>query len=174
MTRRQQHVICAITRVARRRLIALDGPADSRLSAAAGLSCRISSSGARPHTTVMPTPAAQAAAMPRRSGANTRRSASWSKKSAGIIRTVHAASSIPNAPPVTEMTTLSESSCVTSRPRAAPSATRTDISCERTEARASRNKATFAQATRNTAPAATRSSVRMRETPPVTSGVMPV
>ena len=59
-------------------------------------------------------------------------------------------------------------------PRPAPSATRTDVSCERADARASRNDATLAHAMKNTAPAAARSSVPMRDMPPDASGVMPV
>ena len=76
-----------------------------------GRSCRISKSGMRPHAIVMPAHAADAATMLDRSGANTSCSASCSKKSAGTMCDVHTASSMPNAPPVTEMRTLSESSC---------------------------------------------------------------
>ena len=87
---------------------------------------------------------------------------------------VHRANSMPNAPPATEMRTLSESSCFASWPRLAPSATRTDVSWERADARESRNVATLAHAMKNTAPAAAGSSVAMRDMPPAASGVRPV
>ena len=87
---------------------------------------------------------------------------------------VHSASSIPNAPPVTEMSTLSDRRPLASWPRLAPSATRTDVSCERADARASRNDATLAHAMKKTAPPAARSNPLMRAMPPDASAVMPV
>ena len=95
ITSRQQHAICATTSPARKWRIHVDGPALSRRSTLAGSSCRISSNGPSPHSTVIPTQAADAAAMPARSGANTNCSASWSKKNAGTSSVVHNASSTP-------------------------------------------------------------------------------
>ena len=170
----QQHVICATTRPARRRRMTIDGPALSRRSTAAGWSSRISNIGIRPQAIVIAPQTQDAATTLKRSGAKTRRSASRSKKSDGTICAVQTASSMPHAPPVTEMRTLSERSCRASWPRLAPSATRTDVSCERAEARASRNDATLAHAMKNTAPAAAPRSVPMRDRPPAMSGVIPV
>ena len=94
-TSTQQHAICAMTRPARRRRIAFDGPVLSRCSTAAGLSCRSSKSGMRPQAIVMPTHTADTAAVLTRSGAKTRRSASCAKKSAGTMSVVHRASKHP-------------------------------------------------------------------------------
>ena len=87
---------------------------------------------------------------------------------------VHTASSMPNAPPATEMMVLSESSSRASWPRLAPNATRMAVSWKRAEARPSRNKPTLTHAIRNSAPAAKSSSVPMRERRAALSGVKPV
>ncbi len=87
---------------------------------------------------------------------------------------VHSARSIPKAPPATEMRTLSDRRPLASWPRLAPSATRTDVSSERADARASMNDATLAHAMKKTAPPASRSSPLMRAIPLDASAVMPV
>ncbi len=66
---------------------------------------------------------------------------------------------IPIAPPISESTTLSVSSCRTMRRRPAPSADRTASSRVRTVARASSRLATFAQQMRSTKPTTPRNSI---------------
>src|SRR5438034_8852551 len=64
------------------------------------------------------------------------------------------ASTDPSAPPVKERRRLSVNNCRTRRPRPAPMDSRSAISLWRTEARASRRLATFAQAINSTSPKA--------------------
>ena len=71
-------------------------------------------------------------------------------KNDGSSPAVHNAKRIPSAPPRHAMTTLSVSSCLTRRPRLAPSASRTAISRTRAVARESSSPATFAHAIAST------------------------
>ena len=80
---------------------------------------------------------------------------------AGTARTIPAASAKPSDPPTTLNTTLSVSSCLTSRPCPAPSALRTASSRRRAFPRASSRPATFAHASSNTRPVA---AVNIRST----------
>ena len=66
---------------------------------------------------------------------------------------------MPSAPPISESTTLSVSSCRTMRRRPAPSADRTASSRMRTVARASSRLATLAQQMRSTKPTTPRNSI---------------
>ena len=109
-----------------------------------------------------------------RFGAKRKRWASSSNRRAGRRREVQRASSIPQSPPATEIATLSASTSRTSSRRPAPIAMRSEVSCERANARPSKKEITFAQAMEKTAPAANASSVPMRERPAAISGVMPV
>ena len=173
-TSRQQHAICAITRPARSLRIAGEDPVVSRRSTPAGSSCRISTSGRRPHATVAAAHTTDAVRIPTTSGTKTNCSASCSNRNAGTIRAVHTASSPPKTAPTPEITIPSASNCLASWPRLAPSAIRTDVSCDRAEARERRNVATLAHAIRNTAPAATGSRVPIRDMPAAESGVIPL
>src|ERR1035441_6352090 len=123
---------------------------------------------------MIPIQTADAATMLDTSGENNRCSASSSNKNAGRTSDVHRASSMPNAPPVMEMTMLSERSPRASWPRPAPSATRSEVSCDRAKARPMRNEATLAQAMKNTRPAVRPSSVPTRELLFAASGVIQI
>ncbi len=118
-------------------------------------------------------PGSIASRSPRRSRGRCASIATWRRKvgnSSGAIRGYNlvpiAASAMPQAPPATDSSRFSVTSCFTSRPRPAPAAARSASSfCRPTPATSSR-LATFAQPMSRTKPTVPTRNVSIRSVPP--------
>ena len=148
---------CTITRTCRRRVV-LRPPVRARpasLSAAAGFDRRTKSAGATPAATVAARarPVTKATILQ-----STPTSSVIGSPKLDIKGTVQLASQTDTTSaadaPTTPSSRVSIMTCRTSRPRRAPSAARTAISCERSVARVTSRFATFAHATMSTSNAA--------------------
>ncbi len=100
----------------------------------------------RPSTAMLPRSSSSVALMPH--------AAVRSGRMADRSSVAQRAKSTPRTPPATARSVLSVSSCLTSRPRPAPRATRIAISRSRPEARAMRRLATLTHAMSSTRPTA--------------------
>jgi len=124
MKTRQHSVICPMIIPAQSFLYALDGVPLSDRRISHGRSVTVTASGIIPKKTVVATHSNEPVIIVAKCGANTKRSASSRNRKIGTICAVHAARSVPKAPPAKEMTTLSDKSSPANSMREAPSATR--------------------------------------------------